>query len=153
MKLSKRGEYGLKAMLYLANAYATSTISPIKNISQAEQIPFKYLEQILLTLKNVGLLQSKVGVSGGYYLARPPAEMTLGEIVRVLDGPLAPIRCVSQTAYEPCNCPDENTCGLRLVMLDVRNAIAAIIDHTTLQDVLERSSAVSALHPSDEALS
>ena len=138
MKLSKRGEYGLKAMLHLADAYHAARMVPIRDISQAEQIPLKYLEQILLNLKNVGLLQSKVGISGGYYLARPPAEITLGQITRVLDGPLAPIRCVSQTAYEPCNCPDEETCGLRLVMLDVRNAIAAIIDHTTLQDVLDR---------------
>lgn len=138
MKLSKRGEYGLKAMLHLAGGYHANRMVPIRDISHAEQIPLKYLEQILLSLKNVGLLQSKVGISGGYYLARPPSEITLGQITRVLDGPLAPIRCVSQTAYEPCNCPDEETCGLRLVMLDVRNAIAAIIDHTTLQDVLDR---------------
>ena len=147
MKLSKRGEYGLKAMLHLADAYHAARMVPIRDISQAEQIPLKYLEQILLSLKNVGLLQSKVGISGGYYLARPPAEITLGQITRVLDGPLAPIRCVSQTAYEPCNCPDEETCGLRLVMLDVRTAIAAIIDHTTLQDVLDRKEQAEAASP------
>ena len=147
MKLSKRGEYGLKAMLHLASAYHADRMVPIRDISHAEQIPLKYLEQILLNLKNVGLLQSKVGISGGYYLARPPAEITLGQITRVLDGPLAPIRCVSQTAYEPCNCPDEETCGLRLVMLDVRTAIAAIIDHTTLQDVLDRKEQAEAASP------
>ncbi len=79
-----------------------------------------------------------MGIGGGYYLARPPKEISLGHIVRVLDGPLAPIGCVSQMAYEPCGCPDERTCGLRLVMLDVRNAIADILDHTTLADVMNK---------------
>ena len=84
----------------------------------------KFLEQILLTLKNAGLLHSKMGVGGGYYLAKPAREITLGQIFRVLDGPVAPIKCVSQMAYESCGCPDEQTCGLRLVMSDVRKAIA-----------------------------
>jgi Rrf2 family protein len=146
MKLSKRGEYGLKAMLYLASVYSESEIIPIKDISKAEKIPIKYLEQILLNLKNAGLLQSKIGVGGGYYLAKPPSEISLGKIVRLLDGPLAPIRCVSQTAYESCQCLDETTCGLRLVMLDVRNAIANILDETTLQEVLERNGAANTFH-------
>ena len=103
-----------------------------------QQIPVKYLEQILLTLKNAGLLNSKMGLNGGYYLSAPPESITLGHIIRVLDGPLAPIRCVSQMAYEPCGCPDEETCGLRLIMLDVRNASAEILDHTTLADVTAR---------------
>lgn len=117
----------------------------IKDIAEREKIPAKFLEQILLTLKNAGLLHSKMGVGGGYYLARPPDEITLGHVVRVLDGPLAPIRCVSQMAYEPCGCPDERTCGLRLVMLDVRNAIARLLDGTTLADVLERVEAARQL--------
>lgn len=110
----------------------------IKEIAEREHIPAKFLEQILLTLKNAGLLRSKMGIGGGYYLAKPPSEINLGQIIRVLDGPLAPIRCVSQMAYEPCGCPDERTCGLRLIMLDVRNAIANILDHTTLEDVIHR---------------
>ena len=110
----------------------------IKEISQREQISPKFLEQILLTLKNSGLLHSKMGVGGGYYLARSASEISLGQIFRVLDGPVAPIRCVSQMAYEPCGCPDEESCGLRLVMGDVRNAIADILDHTSLADVLQR---------------
>jgi len=79
-----------------------------------------------------------MGVGGGYYLAKPAAEITLGHIIRVLDGPLAPIRCVSQMSYEPCGCPDEETCGLRLVMSDVRNAIADILDNTSLASVALR---------------
>lgn len=110
----------------------------IKDISKEGNIPAKFLEQILVALKNAGLLQSKMGFGGGYHLARPAAEITLGQIVRVLDGPLAPIRCVSQMAYSPCDCPDEETCGLRMVMGDVRNAIAHILDNTTLADVTRR---------------
>jgi Rrf2 family protein len=147
MRLSKRGEYGLRAMIFIANATRTSQpdngVVQIKDISEKENIPAKYLEQILLTLKNAGLLHSKLGVGGGYHLARPADEINLGQIVRILDGPLAPIRCVSQMAYEPCGCPDERTCGLRLVMLDVRNAIANILDNTSLADVIRRVDAIS----------
>jgi Rrf2 family protein len=136
MRLSKRGEYGLRAMIYLADN--TGPMLQIKDISQHENIPIKFLEQILLALKNAGLLQSKMGFGGGYYLARPASEIKLGQIVRILDGPLAPVRCVSQMAYEPCDCPDEQTCGLRMVMGDVRNAIADILDNTSLADVALR---------------
>lgn len=114
----------------------------IKEISQREQISPKFLEQILLTLKNAGLLHSKMGIGGGYYLARPANEITLGQIFRVLDGPIAPIKCVSQMAYESCGCPDEETCGLRLVMGDVRNAIANILDKTSLLDVIQKQDKV-----------
>jgi len=138
MKLSKRGEYGLRAAIHLARCHKESRLVQIKEIAEEQHIPPKYLEQILLALKNAGILNSKLGVGGGYYLLRPPDTVSMGEIVRVLDGPLAPIHCVSQTAYEPCGCPDEETCGLRLVMLDVRNAISEILDNTTLTDAVER---------------
>jgi Rrf2 family protein len=117
----------------------------IKDISSEEKIPTKYLEQILLALKNAGLLQSKMGIGGGYYLARQPQDINLGQIIRVLDGPLAPIRCVSHMAYEPCGCPDEQTCGLRMVMGDVRDAIANILENTSLADVTEKVDAARAL--------
>jgi len=147
MRLSKRGEYGLRAMINLADYGDRGKSSPlvqIKDISERANIPVKFLEQILLALKNAGLLQSKMGYGGGYYLARPASEIDLGQIVRVLDGPLAPIRCVSQMAYEPCDCPDEQTCGLRVVMGDVRNAIAAILDNTSLADVVARMNDIRA---------
>jgi len=140
MRLSKRGEYGLRAMIDLAilEPETGNGVVQIKELGR-DFFPFSnFLEQILLTLKNAGLLHSKMGIGGGYYLARPADEITLGHIVRILDGPLAPIRCVSQMAYEPCGCPDERTCGLRLVMLDVRNAISDILDKTTLMDVCKR---------------
>ena len=143
MRLSKRGEYGLRAMIALAEP-ALERDAPqmmqIKEISLRENISVKFLEQILLTLKNAGLLHSKMGVGGGYYLARSASEITLGQIFRVLDGPVAPIKCVSQMAYEPCGCPDEQTCGLRLAMSDVRNAIADILDNTSLADITKRQS-------------
>lgn len=145
MRLSKRGEYGLRAMISLAEPALEGDapqMMQIKEISLRENISVKFLEQILLTLKNAGLLHSKMGVGGGYYLARSAGEITLGQIFRVLDGPVAPIKCVSQMAYEPCGCPDEETCGLRLVMGDVRNAISDILDHTTLADVKKRQNAV-----------
>jgi Rrf2 family protein len=138
MRLSKRGEYGLRAMVIMASRPDLSQPISVKEIALQEKIPSKFLEQILNILKNAGLLQSKIGLNGGYYLARPPKEILLGQIVRILDGPLAPIRCVSKMAYSPCACPDETTCGLRIVMLDVRNAIAEILDHTTLADIVKR---------------
>jgi Rrf2 family protein len=144
MHLSKRGEYGLRAMIDLATTlrakegHGAYNVVQIREIAERQHIPAKFLEQILLTLKNAGLLHSRMGVGGGYYLAKPAEEISLGQIARVLDGPLAPIACVSHTAYEPCGCPDEQTCGLRLVMLDVRNAIANILDCTSLADVIER---------------
>lgn len=138
MRLSKRGEYGLRAMIDMAAWEATMPRIQIKDLAEREKIPAKFLEQILVTLKNAGLLNSRMGVGGGYYLARPAEEITLGHIFRVLDGPLAPVRCVSQMAYEPCGCPDEETCGLRMAMLDVRNAISGVLDHTTLADVAKR---------------
>ena len=145
MRLSKRGEYGLRAMITLAETShldGSPAMMQIKEISQREQISPKFLEQILLTLKNAGLLHSKMGVGGGYYLARPANEITLGQIFRVLDGPVAPIKCVSQMAYESCGCPEEQTCGLRLVMSDVRNAIVGILDTTSLADITKRQNAI-----------
>ena len=149
MRLSKRGEYGLRAMMALAipTADGQPPILQIREIAEREQMPGKFLEQILLALKNAGLLHSKMGVGGGYHLSRPAAEISLGQIVRVLDGPLAPVKCVSQMAYEPCGCPDEETCGLRLVMGDVRNAISEVLDGTSLADVTKRVSRLQAQGP------
>ncbi len=139
MKLSKRGEYGLRAMIDLATNSQDGQVVQIKEIAKRERIPVKFLEQILLALKNTGLLHSRMGAGGGYYLGKPAEEITLGQIVRLLDGPLAPIGCVSQTAYEPCACPDPDNCGLRLVMKDVRDAISDILDSTSLADVIART--------------
>jgi len=138
MKLSKRSEYGIRAMAKLATHGSEEHVS-LKEIADEESIPIKFLEQIFLSLKNTGLLHSKSGRGGGYYLGKPAEQIIIGQIVRILDGPLAPINCVSETAYEPCGCPDEEQCGLRLVMFDVRNAVAGILDNTTLADILKRT--------------
>jgi Rrf2 family protein len=147
MRLSKRGEYGLRAMIMLAEPPAPGKdqqLLQIKDISTREHIPAKFLGQILLTLKNAGLVHSKMGIGGGYYLGKPAEDIKLGQIVRALDGPLAPVKCVSHMAYEHCDCPDEETCGLRAVMGDVRNAIADILDGTSLADVNNRVTALKA---------
>lgn len=140
MRLSKRGEYGLRAMILLAepDENGQPRKMQIKEFVAREKIPAKFLEQILLSLKNAGMLHSKMGVGGGYYLARPADKISLGQIVRVLDGPIAPVKCVSQMAYEPCDCPSEETCGLRMVMFDVRAAISNVLDKTSLADVHSR---------------
>ncbi|MFT3782625.1 MAG: Rrf2 family transcriptional regulator [Nibricoccus sp.] len=138
MKLSKRGEYGLRAMIDLAIARELGRdLVQLNELSENEKIPIKFLEQIVLALKEGGFLESVRGKYGGYRLARPAKEIFIGHIVRYLDGPLAPIGCVSQTAYQRCSCPDEDHCGLRMLMLDVRNAIANILDRYSLGDVVE----------------
>ena len=109
----------------------------IKTIAATERIPVKFLEQILLALKNAGILHSKMGIGGGYSLAKPATAIMLGTVIRILDGPIAPISCVSHIAYEACNCPDENTCKLRAVMNDVRTAMTNILDKTSLADVVQ----------------
>ena len=148
MHISKRGEYGLRAMILLARQTPPSSMMSLKQIASQEHIPIKFLEQIMLALKNAGLLHSKSGIGGGYYLAKSAHEIPIGKIVRILDGPLAPIRCVSQIAYESCNCPDEATCRLRAVMQDVRTAISDILDYTSLADI---ANPVGTAEPRDTA--
>jgi Rrf2 family protein len=138
MKLSKRGEYGLRAMIDIGIAQELGReLIPIREISEHEDIPIKFLEAILLELKEAGYLDSKRGKHGGYFLAMPMRKIKIGDVVRRIEGPLAPIGCASVTAYQPCSCPDEEHCGLRLLMVDVRNAIANILDRYTLAEVVE----------------
>jgi Rrf2 family protein len=119
-------------VLYLAAQVGRGPIS-IAEVAERERIPRKFLEAILLDLKRHGLLHSKKGKGGGYSLMKTPAEITIGQIIRTLDGPLALIPCVSQTAYARCEeCVDEDTCGVRRAMKEVRDATAQILDHTTL---------------------
>jgi Rrf2 family cysteine metabolism transcriptional repressor len=135
MKLSKRGEYGLRALQDLAAHYGEGPI-PNNILAERNNIPPRFLEQIMLTLKHGRLVRSQKGPHGGYYLAHPPDEINLAQAVRLLDGPLAPISCVSETAYEPCGCPDMETCGLRRVMKEVRDVVADIMERTALADLV-----------------
>ena len=143
--LSKKTKYGLRALLLLAREYGHGPLL-ISELAQREGIPKKFLELILLELKNEGMLQSKKGRGGGYSLSKSPDRITLGHVIRALGGPLAPVPCVSQTAYQKCEeCRDEMTCGIRLVMKDVRDATARILDGTTLAEVLRRMESAAKL--------
>jgi Rrf2 family protein len=133
--LSRKSKYGLKALLVLAQEDGRGPVL-VSDIARQEAIPKKFLEAILLDLNRRGVVQSKKGKGGGYLLRRAPAEVTFGEVIRLLEGPLALVPCVSQTAYTTCaECVDERTCGVRLAMKDVRDATARILDHLTLADV------------------
>jgi Rrf2 family protein len=138
MKLSKRGEYALRALIDLGLARASGReLVRLGEIASKENIPLRFLEQIFLQLREAGYVEAKRGKLGGYYLKAHPDTISMGQVVRLIDGPLAPIGCVSQTAYERCTCPDEEHCGLRMLMLDVRNSIAGILDQYSLAQVVE----------------
>lgn len=138
MKLSKKAEYGLRAMIDLGIAQSLDyEVVPLSELAEAENLPTKFLEQIMLHLRRDGYVATQRGKSGGYFVAKDLAAIKIGELVRTLDGPLAPIGCASQTAYERCSCPDEIHCGLRMLMIDVRNAVSNILDRYSLQDVVE----------------
>jgi Rrf2 family protein len=136
--LTHKSKYALKALLVLTKEFGQGPVL-ISEIAWREEIPRKFLELILLELKNEGLLRSKKGKGGGYFLARPPHTIHVGDVLRALDGPIALTSCVSQTGYRRCEeCIDERTCGVRLVMKEVRDATAKILDATSLTDISRR---------------
>jgi Rrf2 family protein len=138
MKLSKRGEYTLRALIDLGIASELGwPMLQVSELATKEKLPIKFLEQIFAQLKAAGYVESRRGKFGGYSLARPMNRIKFGAVIRLIDGPLAPIRCVSQTSYARCSCPDEIHCGLRMLMLDVRNAISTMLDRFTLADIVE----------------
>ena len=144
MRFSKKSEYALRALIALTEHYGQDLVQR-HEIAEQQQIPIEFLEQIFLALKNAGLLASRRGVSGGYSLLKPPDDITLGQVIRILDGPLAPIACVSKTAYQKCSdCPyadqkGDDACPIQGVMLNVRNAISDILDHYTLSDFAKQT--------------
>ena len=138
MKLSVRGEYALRALMVLGLHYDQPVVR-IQDISKHQNIPKRFLEQILNDLKSVGVVQSRRGVAGGYRLSRRPEEITLAEVVRHIEGALAPVSCVSERFYEKCSCPDESRCAVRSVMKEVRDAIVGVLDGVTLADLSERA--------------
>jgi Rrf2 family protein len=141
--LSKKAKYGLKAMAILAKEYGKGPLL-IGDIAKRERIPPKFLELILLELKKKGFLQSKKGKGGGYYLSKLPDTISVGALIRALDGPLALLPCVSQMAYERCaECPDEETCGIRSVFKEVRDSTNSILERITLAEMASVNS-----HPS-----
>lgn len=132
--LTRKGKYGLKALVHLAGLPAGQS-AVIGEIALTNNIPKKFLDAILNELRNAGFVVSRKGRLGGYALARPPENIQVGHVVRVLDGPLAPFPCASRTKYEPCADCDVATCQVRHMMLDVRNAIADVLDKTSLAEM------------------
>jgi Rrf2 family protein len=137
--LSKRAKYGLRALIFLAQHQGQGPIQ-IGDIAETLNIPKKFLEAILLDLRNDGILQSRKGREGGYFMERSPDTIQLGRVIRFVDGPLASVSCVSQTAYARCaDCPDEKTCVIRCVMKEVRDATAKILDGITLDHLVTKA--------------
>ena len=138
MKLSKRCEYALRALIDLGVAAELGRpVLQLSELAAKEKLPVKFLEQIFIQLKAAGYVKSTRGKLGGYSLAKPARRIRFGPVIRLIEGQLAPISCVSVVAYGRCSCPDEAHCGLRMLMFDVRNAIAKILDRYTLADTVE----------------
>src|SRR6266566_2894197 len=138
MKLSLRGEYAVRALLALGLNYRQPQMR-IRTIAEQQNIPKRFLEQILNDLKSAGFVQSKRGVAGGYRLARRPEEISIAQVIRHIEGALAPVSCVSERFYEKCSCPDESRCPIRSVMKEIRDAIVQIAERVTLAELCERS--------------
>lgn len=139
--LSSRARYATRALLELSLRYDEGPVQ-IQDIGARQNIPVKYLEQILMALKLGGFVQSRKGPGGGYMLAKAPQQITLGAVVRAMDGPIAPISCVSVSHYADCGCPNPETCGLRTVFKEARDAIAEVLDGTTFADIRDRHRAL-----------
>lgn len=143
--LTQKAKYALRALAVLGNADRRKPL-PIHEIADRARAPQKFLESILLELRRHGVLSSTRGKSGGYVMSRDPAEVSVGDIIRMVDGPLAPIPCASLTAYRPCaDCPDPDICSIRKVMRRVRDATAGILDHMTLAELGERPALAEAV--------
>lgn len=140
MKLSTRGEYALRALLVLGQEYQEGdSVLRIHEISGRQNIPKRFLEQILNDLKSARIVDSKRGVAGGYRLGRAPEQITLAEVIRHVEGALAPVSCVSERFYEKCTCPDEARCAIRNVMKEVRDAVAKMMETVTVADLCQRA--------------
>lgn len=136
--ISKKTKYALRALYALSRHYGEGPML-ISRLSSDELIPKKFLEIILLTMKNGGIVASKTGKGGGYYLSKSPAEITVGAVIRMMEGPLAPLPCASESAYRACEeCVDVELCETRLIMRDVRNATSNVLDNTTLASACKR---------------
>jgi len=137
--LTAKGKYGLKALARLARLRPGEIIQAV-DIAEVENIPKKFLDAILNDLRNAGFVHSRKGPGGGYMLARAPSDIGIGQVIRTLDGPLAPLPCASRTAYRPCeDCADVKTCAIRLTMARVRDAVSEILDRMTVADMVAAS--------------
>ena len=132
--LSKKAQYAIKSLSYLSERYEQGPVL-IGEIAEAQQIPLKFLERILLDLNKAGVLNSKKGKGGGYFLAGPPESVSLARVIRVVDGPIALIPCVSLHFYRKCEDCDEQTCRMNVVFADVRDAVLSVLENRTLKDI------------------
>ncbi|MCG8400941.1 MAG: Rrf2 family transcriptional regulator [Firmicutes bacterium] len=134
MRLSTRGHYGLKAMFDLAQHYGKEPI-PLKTVAERQNISENYLEQLIPILRKAGLVKSVRGAQGGYILAREPGKITVGDIIRAMEGPIAPVECVSEV--EPAECDNADICITRTVWARVRDTLAEVMDSISLDDMLK----------------
>jgi Rrf2 family protein len=137
MKLSVKGEYALRALIVLGMNPGKEVVR-IQTISEQQNIPKRFLEQILNDLRTAGILESKRGLAGGYRLRLAPEQITLAHVIRLIEGPLAPVSCVSEKFYERCSCPSEEKCGIRSIMKEVRDAIVRVLEGVTLAELCKR---------------
>ena len=137
MRITKKSEYALRALVQIA-LNDNGGVIRAKDIADKENMSVKFLEQVLALLKHRGIVETRRGVGGGYILNRAPANITLAEIIRLVDGPLAPVSCVSEMAYVPCG-RNENLCALKSVMGEVRLAIIGVLERVTVADLCERA--------------
>lgn len=142
MRLSRRSEYGLRALVDLVR-HQDDAPHALAALAERNRLPIKFLEQIMATLKHGGIVRTTLGAHGGYALAADPDTVSIGRVIRLLDGALAPLSCVSLRYYEPCTCPDEAACPLRDVMIDVRDAILDILDRETIAGLAARTGQAS----------
>ncbi len=146
MKLSVRGEYALRALIVLG-LHTGREVVRIQTISEQQNIPKRFLEQILNEMRAAGILESKRGLAGGYRLKMPAEQITLAKVIRLIEGPLAPVSCVSEKFYERCSCPSEEKCGIRSIMQEVRDAIVRILEGVTLAELCARVRLLQGCHP------
>ena len=142
MRLSRRSEYGLRALVDLVRHDGDGPVA-LGALAQRNNLPTKFLEQIMATLKHGGIVRTTLGAHGGYAMAADPSTVSIGRVIRLLDGALAPLPCVSLRYYGRCSCPDEATCPLRDVMIDVRDAMLEILDKETLAELAARQGRAS----------
>src|SRR3954467_1927556 len=145
MKLSVKGEYALRALIVLGMNPGKEVVR-IQTISDQQNIPKRFLEQILNDLRTAGILESKRGLAGGYRLRLPPEQITLASVIRLIEGPLAPVSCVSEKFYERCSCPSEERCGIRSIMKEVRDAIVKVLETVTVAQLCERVRLLQGVH-------
>src|SRR5882757_1125117 len=147
MKLTGRGEYALRALIVLGLDYIEDdSVVRIQTISEQQNIPKRFLEQILNDLKSAGIVESRRGMAGGYRLSKTPDQISLALVIRHIEGPLAPVSCVSEKFYSRCSCPDEAKCGIRSIMKEVRDAIVNILEGVSVAELCQRVKQLQGVH-------